>query len=173
MTSPTRWTWVWEDSGSWWWMGRSGVLRFMGSQRAGHDWVTELNCSLKLCFNIWYTTNIQCSSPCVRQGPSHHHTCPLGLMFIHSLIRSFSHSSIYSTNVLSVPGPGPSVRDTVGNTACTCLPVRSGWETEKWVNKVKFPCPSTTCPQSLRGVMRTPSLCSPRRPDALIGFNSL
>ena len=26
-----------------WWTGRPGVLRFMGSQRAGHDWATELN----------------------------------------------------------------------------------------------------------------------------------
>ena len=31
------------NSGSWWWTGRSGVLQFMGSQRIGHDWVTELN----------------------------------------------------------------------------------------------------------------------------------
>ena len=43
MASPTQWTWVWVDSGSWWWTGRPGVLQFMGSQRAGHDWVTELN----------------------------------------------------------------------------------------------------------------------------------
>ena len=43
MASPTRWTWVWVDSGSWWWTGRPGVLRFMGLQRVGHDWVTELN----------------------------------------------------------------------------------------------------------------------------------
>ena len=31
------------NSGSWWWTGRPGVLRFMGSRRAGHDWATELN----------------------------------------------------------------------------------------------------------------------------------
>ena len=42
MASPTRWTWVWVISGSWWWTGRPGVLQFMGSQRVGHDW-TELN----------------------------------------------------------------------------------------------------------------------------------
>ena len=30
------------NSGSWWWTGRPGVLRFMGSQRVGHDWATEL-----------------------------------------------------------------------------------------------------------------------------------
>ena len=41
MASPTRWAWVWANSGSWWWTGRPGVLRFMGSQRVGHDWTTE------------------------------------------------------------------------------------------------------------------------------------
>ena len=43
VASLTRWTWVWVDSGSWWWIGRPGVLRFMGSQRVRHDWVTELS----------------------------------------------------------------------------------------------------------------------------------
>ena len=43
MASPTRWTWVWVNSGSWWWTERPGVLRFMGSQRVGHDWAIELN----------------------------------------------------------------------------------------------------------------------------------
>ena len=33
------------NSGSWWWTGRPGVLRFMGKQRVGHDWATDL---------IWY-----------------------------------------------------------------------------------------------------------------------
>ena len=42
MASLTWWTWVWANSGSWWWTGRPGVLRFMGSQRVRHDWVTEL-----------------------------------------------------------------------------------------------------------------------------------
>ena len=27
----------------WWWMGRAGVLQFMGSQRVRHDWAIELN----------------------------------------------------------------------------------------------------------------------------------
>ena len=43
MASLTRWTWVWVNSGSWWWTGRPGMLRFTGSQRVGHDWATELN----------------------------------------------------------------------------------------------------------------------------------
>ena len=43
MASLTRWTWIWVNSGSWWWTGSPVVLRFMGSQRVGQDWVTEQN----------------------------------------------------------------------------------------------------------------------------------
>ena len=43
MASLTRWTWVWVNSGSWWWTGRPGVLQFMGLQRVGRAWATELN----------------------------------------------------------------------------------------------------------------------------------
>ena len=43
MASPTRWTWVWVNSGSWWWTGRPSVLWFMGWQKVRHDWMTELN----------------------------------------------------------------------------------------------------------------------------------
>ena len=42
MASPTRWTWVWASSKSWWWTGKPGVLPSMGSQRVGHKWMTEL-----------------------------------------------------------------------------------------------------------------------------------
>ena len=50
MASLTQWTWVWVDSGSWWWTGRPGVLQSMGSQRVRHDWATELNWTS--CLNI-------------------------------------------------------------------------------------------------------------------------
>ena len=43
MASPTRWTWVWVDSGTWWWTGRTGMLWFTESQRVGYYWATELN----------------------------------------------------------------------------------------------------------------------------------
>ena len=43
MAPPTQWTWVWVNPRSWWWTGRPGVLQSMGSQRARHDWATELN----------------------------------------------------------------------------------------------------------------------------------
>ena len=58
MASPTRCTWVWVNSGSWWWTGRPGVLQVMGSQRVAHNWVTELNIMTKALFQpallSWY-----------------------------------------------------------------------------------------------------------------------
>ena len=49
MASLTQWTWVCVNSGSWWWTGRPGMLQFMGSQRVGHNWTTELN---------WWTRHV-------------------------------------------------------------------------------------------------------------------
>ena len=43
MASPAQWTWVWVNSGSWWWTCRPGTCPFMGSQRVGHNWATELS----------------------------------------------------------------------------------------------------------------------------------
>ena len=54
MASLTQWTWVWINSGSWWWTGRPGVLRFMGSQIVAHDWTTELNWTLCLLIKKEY-----------------------------------------------------------------------------------------------------------------------
>ena len=48
VASPTWWTWVWVDSGSWWRTGRPGVLQFMGSQRVRHSWATELNGEMQM-----------------------------------------------------------------------------------------------------------------------------
>ena len=79
MASPTGWTWVWVNSGSWWWTGRPGVLRFMGLQRVGHDRATELNWTIitslrinipisqGLCFYIvflyqYFLASIMCGS---------------------------------------------------------------------------------------------------------------
>ena len=43
MASPTQRTWVWVNSGSWWWTGRPGMLQCMGLQRVGYEWASELN----------------------------------------------------------------------------------------------------------------------------------
>ena len=55
MASPTQWTWVWVDSGSWWWTGRPGVLWFMESQELDTteqlNW-TELNWTEESEWNI-------------------------------------------------------------------------------------------------------------------------
>ena len=48
---PTLWTWVWVNSRRWWWTGRPGELRFIGWQRVGHDWATELNWVYSPC--LW------------------------------------------------------------------------------------------------------------------------
>ena len=54
MASPTQWTWIWVDSGSWWWIGRPGVLRFMRSQRVGYDWATEMNWAFLYCQGLFH-----------------------------------------------------------------------------------------------------------------------
>ena len=63
MASPTQWTWVWVNSERWWWTGRPGVLRFMGSQRVGHDWATELNWALSKMCPFWRSEAISVCKP--------------------------------------------------------------------------------------------------------------
>ena len=41
MASLTQWTWVWVSSRRLWRTGKTGKLQSMGSQRVGHDSVTE------------------------------------------------------------------------------------------------------------------------------------
>ena len=41
MALPTQWTWIWASSGRWWRTGKPSTLHFMGSQRDGHDLLTE------------------------------------------------------------------------------------------------------------------------------------
>ena len=53
MASLTQCTWVWVNSGSWWWTGKPGMLQFMGSQRVRHDWVTDLICWRRLLRVPW------------------------------------------------------------------------------------------------------------------------
>ena len=39
--SQMQWTWTWANSKRSWGTGKPGVLYSMGSQKGGHDWVTE------------------------------------------------------------------------------------------------------------------------------------
>ena len=83
MASPTRWMWVWVNSRCWWWTGRPGVLQFIGLQRVGHDWVSELNWNygggnedngdlLQKIPSIYW--NSPCPQPCSRPPPTHFFT---------------------------------------------------------------------------------------------------
>ena len=57
MASPTRWTWIWVGSGSWWWTGRPGILQSMGLQKVGHNWAAEqypLTGSWLVCTPKWW-----------------------------------------------------------------------------------------------------------------------
>ena len=52
IASLTQWTWVWASSKSSWWTGKLGMLQSMGSQRVGHDWVTEQQQTI--VFHVYY-----------------------------------------------------------------------------------------------------------------------
>ena len=87
MASPTRWTWVWVDSRSWRWAGWPGVLQFMRSQRARHDWATEQNWTpginnwgggvaiRRFPFRYWATYSVLTEAP----GPLSFWSTSLGL----------------------------------------------------------------------------------------------
>ena len=51
MASETRWTWVWINSGSWWWTGRPGVLQSVRSQS---DMTERLN------WSVYYLLHLHC-----------------------------------------------------------------------------------------------------------------
>ena len=53
--SPAQRTWVWVNSGSWWWTGKPGGLQSMGLQRVRHDWTTSLSHFHCPC---WFLTQV-------------------------------------------------------------------------------------------------------------------
>ena len=92
MASLTRWTWVWVNSGSWSWTGRPGMLQFMGLQRVGHNWVTELN--WKLAFDLVFCCLVteSCQTVC---DPMNCRTP--GFPVLHYLLE-FSQTHVYWVN---------------------------------------------------------------------------
>ena len=74
MASLTQWTWVWVNSGSWWWTGKPGVLQSMGSQRVGQHWVTELTGHLDHKVSTDVFSRVQLCNPmdCSLPGSSIH-----------------------------------------------------------------------------------------------------
>ena len=75
MASLIRWTWIWVNSGSWWWTGRPGMLRFMGSQRVGHDWATELNWTELMIMSVRWDLSVVliCIPPIISNDDSSSH----------------------------------------------------------------------------------------------------
>ena len=57
MASATQCTWVWVNSGSWWWTGRPGAPWLMWLQRVRYDWAPELNWTEPFISAVW---NLQC-----------------------------------------------------------------------------------------------------------------
>ena len=96
ITSPTRWTWVWVNSGSWWWTGRPGVLQFMGSQRVGHDWATEMNWKYQLVVALsTFQLRPLPLATCITFLTTRTDLCPI--WYLHC----FAHSALPFCNALS------------------------------------------------------------------------
>ena len=134
MASPTRWTWVWASSGSWWWTGRPGVLQSTGSQRLGHDWVTELNCWGCFCFysrwswgSDWWTDLSSCKWQSLEAKPRPVGSKPHGL----SRQPSASSGRLFCAGLLALwtqtlVGPGPAWRSSV------CWGPGNSWILHSW-----------------------------------------
>ena len=59
MASLTQWTWVWASWGSWWWIGKPGVLQSMGSDRTEQLNWTEGSCAMSEAGG-WYDRLLWC-----------------------------------------------------------------------------------------------------------------
>ena len=107
MAPATQWTWVWVDSGSWWWTGKPNVLQSMRSQRIGHDWVTELNWT-----ELWVDISFHAIArfPTERPAPPFSSSARLILQEEKDVFRETSfckyHTLEHRQNVLCAPVPG-------------------------------------------------------------------
>ena len=64
MASPTRWTWAWVSSRSWWWTGKPGVHGVAKSRTRLSDW-TELNWWALGCEgSVVVVHGLSCSAAC-------------------------------------------------------------------------------------------------------------
>ena len=67
MASPTRWTWVWESSGSWWWMVReawqTAVHGITKSQTQLTDWTDWLTAQEFPGSPVTTTQHFYCKGP--------------------------------------------------------------------------------------------------------------
>ena len=109
MASLTWWTWVWVNSGSWWWTGRPGVLQLMGTQRVGHDWATKLNWTeLKLKIDPSCVASTLCVHVCSVMSNSlqHHGLQTTRLLCPVRFSRQESWSGLPLPSAGDLPNPG-------------------------------------------------------------------
>ena len=115
MASPTQWTWIWVNSGIWWWTGRSGVLQSMGLQRVRHDW-TELTDS-------YYYHSHCCSSPLwLYSGTSPHppHTSPRVLTSLSTIQDNSQHDLWSPAHDSTAPRAPCWLNKRVPESVCVC-----------------------------------------------------
>ena len=110
---------------SWWWTGRPGVLWFMGSQRVGHDWATDLiwlpflrlitlsslDCGDCCCFSAAQLCPTLCD-PMNRSTPGlpvHHQLPEFTQTHVHRVMMPSSHLILFRPLLLLPPIP-PSIR---------------------------------------------------------------
>ena len=111
MASPTQWTWVWANSRRWWRRGKLGMLQSMGSQRVGHNQVTQQVCRHQTGWNqkpddwgAWNTTLFPPHQP----GRGRSHTLqPFLQLFIKTLPwnASWSLGFLSTSYLFSLVGP--------------------------------------------------------------------
>jgi len=97
MASPTRWTWVWVNSGSWWWTGRPVVLQFMGSQSRTRR-ATELNWTelilIEIALSVWiFLRNMSILTILIL--PTQQHKISLHFFIIFSFLNHFNLTLIF------------------------------------------------------------------------------
>ena len=142
MASPTQWTWVWVNSGSWWWTGKPGVLRFMGLQRVRYDWATELNWKRHFYKELIHTiTDTGVSQDLQSELASWRTRRPNGLVLIKKLPGWRTRRSQYSTQI---------------------------WKQEKSSDPVQFSCSIVSDSLQPHGLQHTRLPC----PSPTLGANS-
>ena len=132
MASLTQWTWVWVNSGSWWWTGRPGVLQSTGFQRVGHNWVAELNCTelnknlYLLLFSHLVVSDFLWSCGLQNAGFLSFILCPSFLKYISFESVMLSYYLILCCPLLLLPSIFPSIR-VFSNELALCIRWSKYW----------------------------------------------
>ena len=111
MASRTQWTQVWVNSGRWWWTGRPGVLRFMGSQKVRQDWATELHC---IGLDIYFTVRM-CHTSFIHSSVNGHLGCFHVLAIVNSAAMNFKVHVSFQIRVFLGYTPRSGVAGSYGN----------------------------------------------------------